>query len=368
MGRVRPLPVEQPGEEALQGGIVGGQHDQDQHNGVHQHAVVGELPQGLGQDGQSSGSDHRAPHVAQTAQNHEHQDQDGGVEVKLGGGEGNLAASIQGTGGTGQSSRGNKGNHLVLGHADTHALGSDAVVPGGHDGPAGAAVDQIENNDQGDHHQDKTGNKGGDPGGVHHAHGTFDQLDAALAQGVLIAEEAELEAVLIHAQINVGQQALDDLAESQGNNGQIVAVEAQHGDTDKEAEETGQGGAHQHGHGQAQGSKGDHAGQSTGSGAAHKGADAHKSGVAQAQLAGHANHQVQGQSHGDVGTDGDQLSLQHRADANGTPQHLDDQEGHNDQSIGKQAGPGGLVHIRKSNHSYHLTLSRARSCPANQRA
>ena len=98
-------------------------------------------------------------------------------------------------------------------------------------------IDQIENNDQGDHHQDKTSNKGGNPGGVHHAHGTLNELDAALAQGVLIAEEAELEAVLIHTQIDVGQQALDDLAEGQGNNSQIVAVEAQHGDTDKEAEE-----------------------------------------------------------------------------------------------------------------------------------
>ena len=33
--------------------------------------------------------------------------------------------------------------------------------------------------------------------------GTLNELDAALAQGVLIAEEAELEAVLIHTQIDV---------------------------------------------------------------------------------------------------------------------------------------------------------------------
>ena len=96
MGRVRPLPVKQPGEKALQGGIVGGQHDQDQHNGVHQHAVVGELAQGLGQDSEGGGGNDGAPHVAQAAQHHEHQNQNGGIEVELGGGEGGLAAPVQG--------------------------------------------------------------------------------------------------------------------------------------------------------------------------------------------------------------------------------------------------------------------------------
>ena len=44
-------------KKPFRGGIVGGQHDQDQHNGVHQHAVVGELAQGLGQDSEGGGGE-----------------------------------------------------------------------------------------------------------------------------------------------------------------------------------------------------------------------------------------------------------------------------------------------------------------------
>ncbi len=111
-------------------------------------------------------------------------------------------------------------------------------------------------------------------------------------------------------------------------------------------------------------------GQRAGGGAAHKGADAHKARVAQGQLAGDAHHQVQGQGHGHIGADGDELALQHGAHAavlEGA-QQLDDHKGHNDHGVGKHAGPGGLVHGRKSFHTDHLTLSRARSCPADRRA
>ncbi|CAN4007678.1 DUF2190 domain-containing protein, partial [Dysosmobacter welbionis] len=63
--------------------VVGGQHHQNQHNGVHQHPIVRELPQGLRQHIQDNCCHDGAPDVAQTAQHHIHQHQNGGVEVEL---------------------------------------------------------------------------------------------------------------------------------------------------------------------------------------------------------------------------------------------------------------------------------------------
>ncbi|CAN4050034.1 hypothetical protein LEFCBN_LEFCBN_13275, partial [Dysosmobacter welbionis] len=132
---------------------VGGQHHQNQHNGVHQHPIVRELPQGLRQHIQDNCCHDGAPDVAQTAQHHIHQHQNGGVEVELYGSDIGVVQAEQGTGGTCQGGRGDEGNQLVLGDVDAYALGGDPVVPDGHDSPAGPAADQIQHHHQGNHHQ-----------------------------------------------------------------------------------------------------------------------------------------------------------------------------------------------------------------------
>ena len=56
----------QGGEKLLGALVVGGQHDQDEHDGVDQHPVVIEITQQLGQDIEQGGSNDRAPDVAQS--------------------------------------------------------------------------------------------------------------------------------------------------------------------------------------------------------------------------------------------------------------------------------------------------------------
>ena len=181
-----------------------------------------------------------------------------------------------------------------------------------------------------------------------------------------------MQPLFVHPQIGVGEHTFDDFSERQRHDGQIVAVEAQNRNSDEESKEAGQGGTDHHRHPQSHRREGDQLRQPVGGGAAQERTDAHKARVAQGELSGYAYHQIQGQGHGHISTDGDQLPLQNRAQPRGHPYQLEDHKGAHHQGIGKCAGPGGLIHICKSvdntAHSYHLTLSRARSCPADRRA
>ena len=230
-------------------------------------------------------------------------------------------------------------------------------------------VHQVEDDDEGHHHQHEAGHKGGDALGVHDSHGAADELGAAVGQLQVVVEEAEVEAVFIHPQVDVGDQALDDLAEGQGDDGQVVAVEPQHRDADEEAQHGGHQGAEDHGQGQPQRGGGHAVLEGLGKGGAGEGPQAHEAGVAQAQLAGDAHHQVQGQGHGDIGADGDELALQHGAHAplGKEPEGLDHQEGHDHQGVGEEAGAGRAFHLSESFHGASLTLSPGRPCPAGRR-
>ena len=85
------------------------------------------------------------------------------------------------------------------------ALGGDLVVPDGHDGPALAAAHQVQNNEEGYHHQDEARREGGDGLDAHSALSALDDGGAGLAEvqvvGGLGAREVEEEvhAILIHA-------------------------------------------------------------------------------------------------------------------------------------------------------------------------
>ena len=70
-------------EERLGLRIVGREHDENQHDRVDEHTVGVERAQCLRQDGERGGGDERAPDVAEPAEHHEHQHEDGEVEVEL---------------------------------------------------------------------------------------------------------------------------------------------------------------------------------------------------------------------------------------------------------------------------------------------
>ena len=74
-------------QEALDGGIVGGQHHDDQEDGVDQHPVIRVFTECFRQDGQNGGGDDGAEHIALATQDDEDQDEDRGVEVELGRGQ-----------------------------------------------------------------------------------------------------------------------------------------------------------------------------------------------------------------------------------------------------------------------------------------
>ena len=69
--------------------------------------------------------------------------------------DGGVVQAIQRAGQPGQGGGGDEGHHLILGDVDAHGLGGDAVVADGHDGAAGAAVDQVQHDEQRDQDQDE---------------------------------------------------------------------------------------------------------------------------------------------------------------------------------------------------------------------
>ena len=56
-----------------------------------------------------------------------------------------------------------------------------------------------------------------------------------------------MQAAVVHAQVNGVHDIFDDLAKCQGNDGQIVAGQAQNGNTNDDAEDTGHSAAHNKG-------------------------------------------------------------------------------------------------------------------------
>ena len=291
-------------------GAVGGQHDQDEHDGIDEHAVVIEVTEELGQHIEKGRGDDGAPDIAQAAQHHKDQDEDGGVEVELLGSQGGVVHGIEGAGSASQHGRGDKGGEFELGGADAHALGGNAVVPQGHDGPAGAAVHQVEDHGEGHQYQDKAGGEGRELQIGGDAHGPLENGDTAfgkIKRHLVLC--GEVEAIFIHTDVENVDDVFDDLPKGQSDDGKVVAAETEHRHTYDGAGNTGQDGANDHGHQQPEGAGGDgglerEIGHHTG-----KGPHAHKAGVAQAQLTGNAHHQVEGDGHGDIGTDRHQLSL-----------------------------------------------------------
>ena len=72
-------------EKILHGGVIGGQHDDDEHDGIQEHPVVGKFPHGLRQGGKHDGGDDGAGDAAHAAQHHDNKDFDGHIVIEGGG-------------------------------------------------------------------------------------------------------------------------------------------------------------------------------------------------------------------------------------------------------------------------------------------
>lgn len=64
-------------------GAAGKDHHDNQNDSIDQHAVIVQAAQHFGQNGQDGRCNHGAADAADAAQNHEDQNVDGGVVIKL---------------------------------------------------------------------------------------------------------------------------------------------------------------------------------------------------------------------------------------------------------------------------------------------
>ena len=105
--------------------------------------------------------------------------------------------------------------------------------------------------EEGNHDHDEPGGKGGDLLDAADAHGAVDEHFAVLGQVGLIAEQAGVESLAVHTQVEVVKNALDNLAKGQGDDGQIVTLQTQDRDANEESSQGAEKGGNDHGNEQA---------------------------------------------------------------------------------------------------------------------
>ena len=147
---------------------------------------------------------------------------------------------------------------------------------------------------------------------------------------------------------------LDDLTEGQRHDGQIVTGQAQNGDADKEAEQTGHHTADHEGQQHCQrlrcGFVQHHIDQRAG-----EGTHAHEARMAETQLTKDADSQVQRDRQNDIGTDGHQLAGEGVGQQPHPAQNLDKDIKSDHDAQRDEIALGGLLHIFQ--HSCHLKPS-----------
>ena len=164
-------------------------------------------------------------------------------------------------------------------------------------------ADEVLHHGQGDEHQDE-----GDDEKV--------LLIKAGGRQTQRAAEALVRGVL--------EQGLDDLAEGQGHDGQVVAAQTEGGDTDDDTADSGHTAAHQKGDEEGHDTVAQRFLQKRGHLTADVGTHAHKSRVAQGKLTEEAHHQGQGHRQDDA--DGDLLQKEQKRAVQPSARHGDDRE------------------------------------------
>lgn len=133
-------------------------------------------------------------------------------------------------------------------------------------------------------------------------------------RGVTCDVKDHVQTAGVDAHNEAGDDLFDDLAKSQGHDGQIVAAQTQDRDTDQEAQDGSGDSADHDADDQAHRIGRDGALQRDRGDDARVGTDAHKARVAQRQVARDADDEVEGDGHDDVGRNGNQLTGDHARD------------------------------------------------------
>ena len=120
--------------------------------------------------------------------------------------------------------------------------------------------------------------------------------------------------MIVQAHVEVPDQVLQDLAKSQSHDGKIVAPQTQNGNADDHAHDACHNAADDHSQQQPDCAVRNNGLDGSGHHNAGESADAHETGVAQAQLTRNTNHQVQRNRQHDINADRDQLALQGTAE------------------------------------------------------
>ena len=170
-----------------------------------------------------------------------------------------------------------------MGQVDGDALRGDLIVADGRDRAPGAGANQVEHDRDGGQHQQGADRKVGHALDAGDAHCAVDQRHAVRFQQRRVLER-DVQAGAVVAEIAGVDDVLDNLAERQRDDGEIVARKAQDRHADDDAEQPGRRAARQesqrqrgkHGQAVAQQRPYQHPGKSP---------HAHEPGVPQAQLA-----------------------------------------------------------------------------------
>ena len=252
------------------------------------------------------------------------------------------------------------------------------VVADRHDRAARARAGQVQHDDQRDHHEDEACGEACDGGGAGRALRALDDGRAVRTQAEVIDRfvageiENEVQALFIAADDEAVDKLLDDLAEGERHDGEIVALQAEHGRADEKADERGEKRADEHREREAHGAIRNESRKTLRNDDTGERAYAHKARVAKAQLAENADREVQRNGHGHIAADRHEKTDDRALERAVALQHRHDDEGGDHAEIGRKVDPGGFLEgvelFHFLCHSGHLTLSPARTCRAVLRA
>ena len=222
-------------------------------------------------------------------------------------------------------------------------------------------MDQIDHHKQGEQHKQEARGKGRDPADTRRAGRAPEQQLA----GKIRAVERKKQRLTVKGNVDAVEHIANDLAESKGNNGKVVALQSKHGNTNEDAHDSRHNTASDNRKQQLDRFR--NAKRLPGIGSDHnsrKRADGHESCVTKAQFAGNTNGQVQGNRHHDVHTNRNQEGFGGAGHGSCRDHRLADKEGSNDKNIRKEFPQK----FRNSClfHGSHLTPSRGPSCQASR--
>ena len=308
-------------------------HEHDQHHRVGEHAIVGERAQRLRQNREHDSRQDRTGERTHAAE-HDHDHVVRGLQpARVRRGERTHILCVNAAGKPCEERGNREHEHLEVRNVQTGCAGRDLVVTNRLDRTAVARTREHEQQHDSEH---------GDP--EHHVEvGDTVDADKRLTGLALIkADTAGGGDVLQHD--------ADNLAEAEGDNRQVIAMQTQRRNTDQNAENAGDHGAHENREQEASGrvhrdALGDNQLAEQGCGV---GADHLKTAAAECQLAEHADRQVQGRGHDDRDAAGHQDALDIRVRGPGFAYRHQQAEQHGDthsaHDIGLFHGKRGFLH------------------------